>query len=273
MTVGIAALAANGQAFVLCADRQHTTKYDVRHEGRIAKKRELAYGWRFLLEDNATRADEVEDAILERFPPVGEDRETPMTFREMLKVTRSAFLDVRKATMESGVLEDDPDKEFDLGLLLVGFDENNEARGVRIFENGDYEDIRHIGYGAVGSGGEAAEATLAHYRVPMDDPLERVLYKVYEAKRRADRLVSSVGETTDMWIVTSNSERQRLRHQTMQFDEGGTVEVPKFIKDTMSEVFDWIASPPWGRKLEPTVWASTLARYAQEVMDGKCPRY
>src|SRR5207253_1752864 len=65
VTVGITGMAEGGRAMVLCADRQQTGD-DMRHEGRIAKKREIGYGWRFLYEDSGTRADFLRNAVIRR---------------------------------------------------------------------------------------------------------------------------------------------------------------------------------------------------------------
>src|SRR5579859_7198436 len=127
-------MAAKGKAMVLCADRQQTTGADVRHEGRIAKKREIGYGWRFLYEDNATRADQLRDDIQEALAKSPFDwthEGFQMTEREMTAHVQAAFLALRDRTMNAGILGDA--KEFDLGVLLVGFNESNEAAGLRFF--------------------------------------------------------------------------------------------------------------------------------------------
>lgn len=262
MTVGIAAMAERSKAMVLAADRQMTVG-DTRYEGRIAKKREIGYGWRFLFEDSATRADELSTEIIERLS----DRSTtgPITEREMRVGVKAAFLELRKRTVKKAK------DEFDLGILLLGFDEKNEAVGFRFFEWGEEETIRDIGFAAIGSGRDAALAALAHYGAPMDDPLWRVLYKVYEAKRRADRLITSVGATTDMWIMTEHARRQGEPNGDFLMPPAGPIPVPVRIIQKFGEIFDWSTAPPWDRPSEPGWWQGTLIEYAAGVMRGENP--
>jgi hypothetical protein len=272
MTVGIAAMAEGGRAIVLCADRQRTGGA-MRHEGRIAKKREIGYGWRFLYEDSGTRADFLRDALLDRLQMADFGRDASealpvMTARQMVEHVRAEFLTLRDKAAKGRL---NAEGEFDLGVLLVGFDEENLASGFRFFEDGDCETIREVGYGTIGEGEIVAEATLAQYRVPYDDPLDHVLWKVYEAKRRADALITSVGSTTDLWIMTNHERMQTFRAPQETTPGARPMQVPPRILDVLGGVFEWISSSPWTRKQEPVVWGSTLARYVQEVMEGKNP--
>ncbi len=244
----------------------------MRHEGRIAKKREVGYGWRLLYEDSGTRADIVRDAIQQRLTeqqPVGQRLE-PMTSMEMRAQVEDAFLDVRERTMKAADPSADPKTyQLDLGLLLVGFDEDAEAAGWRFWPDGDFESIREVGYAAIGSGEDVANATLAHYGIPMSDPLDRVLYKAYEAKRRADKLITSVGPTTDLWIMTGQPDRRRMRPPAPPEDQ--PVVVPPRILSLLEEVFVWVSSAPWDRKPEPDYWSSPLLDYASAVNRGERP--
>lgn len=255
---------------VLAADRQYTAG-DQRFEGRISKKREIGYGWRFLYQDNGTRADELAEGI--HFRLTHKDQPTPMPATHIRFLVQQEFHDLLERNRELGIL-DDPN-ELDLGLLLVGFDEHNEAAGFEIFANGDYETIREVGYGVIGSGKDAAVATLAHYGVVMDDPLWRVLYKVYEAKRRAERMITSVGTSTDMWVMTEHARRQSIFG-----DDGsgyltppaGPIVVPDHVLNVLSVVFDWTTAPPWQRPEEPMGWTIELMGYANALMRGENPQ-
>ncbi len=282
MTVCIAAMAENGKAMVLCADRQRT-QGAMRHEGRLPKKREIGYGWCFLYEDNGTRADTFRDETQDRlrtrygprdFPPEDEvspqeERIYPMTAREIIRDVQVEFVALRDATLHRGVLDPEA-KALDLGLLVVGFDENGEAAGIEMFANGDYESIREVGYGVIGEGEDVASATLAHYGTTMDDPLDHVLYKVYEAKRRADKLITSVGAATDMWIMT---DKLALQHQRVVSQGQDAVVVPQRILQTLGQVFEWRSVLPWNVPDQPSsgYWKETLAMYCAAVMRGERP--
>jgi len=122
----------------------------------------------------------------------------------------------------------------------------------------------------LGSGEDVANAALAQLGITMDDPLDHVLYNVYEAKRRADKIIVSVGSPTDLWIMT---DKLRLQTQRVVKHEDNAVVVPPRILQVLSEVFEWRSAPPWSVSSEPRsgYWRSELADYCGAVMRGERP--
>ena len=91
--------------------------------------------------------------------------------------------------------------EFSLqtSILLIGF-ESNEAQIVEIMEN-TINDLRDIGFAAIGSGGVQALNTLLFQRQAKTDPLPITLYNVYKAKRNAEVSIG-VGRETDIMVLS-----------------------------------------------------------------------
>jgi 20S proteasome alpha/beta subunit len=199
MTLGIAAIAnwepakrsrGNGhEVVVLAADKEYEFSDGTRISSPVPKRFGLFQstaprrcGWFALF-----AADDTDQAdwFIERFrrnPYVarveaGKEKKVPTTQKVISLIERAYAGEHRK------------NRKFGPEFAVAGFDEHDRPVILYINENGRASNQKVPGYTVVGSGGSHAWTRLVWHNTQPNDPLFRVLYKTFDAKRHAERAV------------------------------------------------------------------------------------
>lgn len=88
------------------------------------------------------------------------------------------------------------------GILLIGFNENNNAQITEINEE-NLADFRDMNFHAIGSGNIQAANTLLFQKHDKSDKLLPTVYSVFKAKRNAE-VLQGVGKETELLILSKN---------------------------------------------------------------------
>jgi hypothetical protein len=274
MTVGIAALAEDGKAIVLMADKQFTGGADaVRTENMPAKAFVLPNDWIALFAGDLTFAESVvllSQADFRSVQPI------PMYALAVAATIRKAYLRTFNETLTADLFlprlwdrERFIRREYDAGTndeieaAIAEYAENNtcefllcgftpEGDGQVIHVDLDSHEDEHA-FGVVGSGGNIARSRLTWQRTGPLHSLSRVLYETFEAKAHSE-MNAFVGPRVDAWIMFANGVE-------------GTREVTDDTKTLLNAVFRWNDQTPFARALRddekkpdapPTEWETIL---------------
>ena len=101
-------------------------------------------------------------------------------------------------------------------FIVAGFDSNRFAMLIEVQGSGEVN-IRE-NFAAIGEGRLLAESVLMHREQQNIDTLASALYKVYEAKKHAER-VTSVGESTSIYLDMAGTATKMLNLETLLFLE------------------------------------------------------
>jgi len=95
---------------------------------------------------------------------------------------------------------------IETGVLLLGFDDENEGRIYSISELG-FDDHRDVNFSAIGSGAIQALNSLLFQRHSKKDSLAKTIYAVYKAKRNSE-VSRGVGRETDLMVLVNSGEKK-----------------------------------------------------------------
>jgi len=226
MTVGIAALALEGKAIVLMADKLITEKGDLKIERDQTKGAFLPNGWMALYAGGTTFAELVLSHVPAVFEKAVEKQYTLMLASEVMDLFHKGYLDVWEFLVEQEILRQrlltadqyragisdqttremveaekrTMEEEYAPEFLLCGFD--NDGNGNIIYIG--LRDLENSGaVGAIGSGGPTALARLIWQQTNQNDELARVVYEVYTAKAHAEKH-AYVGPGFDAFVMFGN---------------------------------------------------------------------
>jgi 20S proteasome alpha/beta subunit len=230
MTVAIAALCENGRALILVADRRFSAGYSSVESpaGKITYIGPDCYV-AFAAGRNPNAVGNTTEVI--QHARMSVEKLANRTWHQVIPSIETAYQFVRNRKIEAlyhkswgGTLPDFhlhgkdriPDSvyadvytkmmTFDLGaeLLIAGFDVDSSSYINTITNPGLATDQTILGFWAIGSGSNAAIASLFARQYSATMPLEEALYYVYEAKIQAQG-ATNVGDETDMHVVTKSN--------------------------------------------------------------------
>jgi hypothetical protein len=190
VTVCIAAACQeNGEPrIVVCADTRLDSSYVGSTDGNL-KIGKLAYGWLGLLSGADFMGardihDRIKTSLLAKGPPA--DREK---LYDLLKRAGKSYL---KSSLNS---------KLQIDLIIAGFIGGKQCIAtLSVSDSADPTVFLAPAYKAVGSGGSIAEMFLNIRDCNPEDPLARVRYVVYEAKKYSEK-ASGVGPETKLTVI------------------------------------------------------------------------
>lgn len=276
MTVCIAALAEDSRAIVLASDKA-TTIGAMRDDTDAQKILPIASGWAALTSGNGGRCDAVVRAIsaLASVTPGITDDATLLghhveqiyqTLRNKTveqEVLSSHLLDMTLYSARPNTLLPLPESvvtdvrrdlrgfDFDVDLLVCGFDVHRRANLILISSKGLAVNVTNEGFFAIGSGLEAAAGRLLWQGFTRRRPLERVLYEVFDAKAHAE-LIEGVGYFWDAAVIVP----------------GQILTPPRRVLSTIEALFMASTESPFEKqpKHVPRQWQAILEAYRHDVM-------
>ena len=274
MTVGAAIIAEKKQAIVLVADRLWTDENDYSGESDENKKRELGHGWHCLFEGSWTVANIASRLIRAELKKRKDDG--PLSAGVIEDIVQRVVIRMRKdAAARAG--KKASTFELDLGLLVAGFDEGNDAFVFEVDGNGEVEEEVPSGYGQIGTGAVAAYHRLLRLKPRKQDTLARAIYNAVDAKHHAEGS-RSVGARTDVWVMTAHMRQQRvplstkIRVQPRKVPLGLVRDIRLAARalnrsafDTSSTTKDKTLITP---EQPPEDWRARLEGYAADVLAG-----
>lgn len=297
MTICAAAIAEKGRVIVMISDRLRTFGDGSQLVVDDAKSLMLPGGWVALYAGVESVCEKVVGRTGALFNTTdAEARDTPYDIASLIY---RAFNTVRWGTIEEEILHprlltretynerpstmlDLPeafraemdgkirDYEYECELLACGFDPKDGQPHIFIIDEDGYN--RAGNFGAIGSGGIAAQSQLIWQETDRNDSLSRVLYELYAAKKRSEMnaYVGTEVEDVDVLIMVvldkgRNRWIERMPNTT--------------VRTLLERPFHWRDQTPFKRRkyeYKPTkpdpAWVSRLEAYCAGVL-AKADRY
>ena len=287
MTVCVAALANNGRAVVLVADKALTYGDNIYRpamtgEGGVEKMLEIGERWKALLSDDPTVAEQIVgivrgeleahpdigdshnammDAVKEAYQQIREQRVVdevlrPQMLTKDLWTGRSNTLSPLNEVFVEGVAREVSRFSPRCSLLVAGFDSNGDGTIFSVGNPGVIVSHALSGYGAIGIGQETALSRLLWAEAEEEDDLDMALYQAFEAKAYAE-IIQGVGTSSDIWVMV----------------QARTERVPHRILELLARVFAYSAQVPFKARKHwnpapppPKNWEATLKRYTKKLV-------
>lgn len=114
----------------------------------------------------------------------------------------------------NNILETISGFNLETSIMLIGFDENNNAQISEINENGMI-DFRDIQFHSIGSGTVQALNTLLFQRQHCNEKLSSTIYNVFKAKKNAE-VSEGVGKETEILILKNSGECNEISEDDIQ---------------------------------------------------------
>jgi len=131
----------------------------------------------------------------------------------ILKILEAPQINVHMHTVIGKILG----FNLETGILLIGFDEKQEAQITEINQEGT-ADFRAVNFHAIGSGFTQAINTLLFQKQSKTDKLSATIYNVYKAKRNAE-VLQGVGKETDLLVLSPSQGCIDLKNHLSLLDE------------------------------------------------------